>query len=51
MDRETKLDMIELARAYVGIGFFSWWGFWSNIVYNQPFTNLFEFIITGGGII
>jgi len=48
---ETKLDIICLIIAYIGVALQSWWGFWSNAVYGMPFTNLWKFVITGGGLI
>lgn len=46
-----KTDIISLTLAYIGVALQSWWGFWSNTVYGMPFTHLWKFIITGGGII
>ena len=51
MDRETKLDIIELSRAYLGVSLFGWWGFWSNINYNTPFNDLTGFIVSLGGLL
>jgi len=51
INKETKLDIICLIIAYIGVALQSWWGFWSNAVYGMPFTNLWKFVITGGGLI
>ena len=50
MNKETKLNIIELGRGYLGVALMGWWGFWSNAVFNQPFTHLWKFVITGGGL-
>ena len=51
MNRETKLDIIELGRAYLGVGLFSWWGLWSGINHDIPFTHLTGFLTSLGGIL
>lgn len=51
MKRETKLDIIELTRAYIGVGLLAWFGFWSNHVYGMPFVHMDKFITSLGGLI
>lgn len=43
--KEIWVDVIELGRAYLGVGLISWWGFWSHNVHKMPFVDMTGFLI------
>ncbi len=51
MNRETKLDIIELSRAYLGVFLLSWWGFWNILTDEIIFSDLTGFVSTLGGLL
>lgn len=46
-----KNDFIGLAQGYLGVLLLSWWGIWSGVKYNMPFTHFSGFITSAGGLL